>query len=83
MAATVISDGTVLKTVRYCWCCSKCAGLFYCDTYDKDKRGSCAGGTVHELWLGELKVRDTGTGDSGFRFCRSCACVYLASTFPD
>ena len=37
MAATVVSNG---KSIRNCYCCTKCRELFYCTSFDYDKAKS-------------------------------------------
>jgi hypothetical protein len=81
MAATVEPSGSPTTTVSSCWGCATCRQLYYSENPQKeDKVGSCPGGGVHKLGCGEFKLVDTGSGESGFKFCKGCGCVYLASS---
>ena len=80
MAATVIPNGST-KMLSGCWGCANCRQLIYCDDFnDDDHIGSCPAGNKHNAGCGEFKLVDTGAGESGYKFCKTCAGFYLASS---
>src|SRR4051794_20807866 len=78
MGATVVSNG---KLVKNCYECDNCQCVYYCnDTSNEEKIGLCSKSERHKQYTAEMKIEDTGSGESGWRFCTRCACVYLNSS---